>query len=358
MAGRWTFGVSLMYLGLTSFCAVASANENVVGFPKETGFNSLESSVTITERNRQVTSTQLPALVRSVLGIADGKEASGSGGHPFSTQGAGDESGGKATSAFPWSATGKLFMKFESGTFVCTASVVGKSVVVTAAHCVHNYGTGEKGFPLAVSFEPARNGGDRPFGYWTAAEWWVPKVYYEGKDKCSPEAEGVVCENDIALIVLDKLDGKSISELVGTYNLPTDPISEKEFGYFEFMAVQAAQITQLGYPSADYDGLNMIRTDSLGYQAEPNNVIIGSAQTGGSSGGPWLQNFGSTTSYKGTPSTDGQINTVTAVTSWGYNDDAVKIQGASRFGKNQTYTTTSNIRSLMNDVCKKNPAAC
>ena len=51
----------------------------------------------------------------------------------------------------------------------------------------------------------------------------------------------------------------------------------------------AAEITQLGYPSQNYDGLKMIRTDSLGYQDAPNNVIIGSAQTGGSSGGPWLR---------------------------------------------------------------------
>ncbi|MEP2758558.1 MAG: hypothetical protein ABJP66_05710, partial [Hyphomicrobiales bacterium] len=116
--------------------------------------------------------------------------------------------------------------------------------------------------------------------------------------------------------------------------------------------------TQLGYPARNYDGLQMIRTDSVGYQDEPNNVVIGSSQTGGSSGGPWLQNFGGKTSFSGEAGNDDDLNVVSAVTSWGYTLGDVKIQGASRFAKNSVFTSRSNIRALVDDACAANPDAC
>jgi hypothetical protein len=102
----------------------------------------------------------------------------------------------------------------------------------------------------------------------------------------------------------------------------------------------------------------MIRTDSLGYQDAPNNVIIGSAQTGGSSGGPWLQNFGMKTSYSGTQPLNDDDNQVVATTSWGFTNDVFMIQGASRFGKNTTYATKSNVQSLSDTACGANPGFC
>lgn len=119
----------------------------------------------------------------------------------------------------------------------------------------------------------------------------------------------------------------------------------------------STQITQLGYPLALDGGLRMIRTDSLGVQDTPSNVVIGSDQSGGSSGGPWFVNFGN--DYESTRSTpSGAMMRVMAVTSWGYNSDTVKIQGASRFAKNTNYIAQSNIESLHNDACFFNPDHC
>ncbi|MEO8327244.1 MAG: trypsin-like serine protease [Nitrospirota bacterium] len=307
----------------------------------------------------------LPNGVRAVLNIQlsgeKGLEAFGGGNHPYTTEGANslsslvpEVSSIDPVDKFPWRATGKLFMKFGNDTFVCTASVIEKGLLVTAAHCVHNFGEKNDGFADAVTFEPGRHESSKPFGTWTAKQWWVPKVYWDGSDKCLAEAPGVVCQNDVAVIVIDKLEGKFIGDVTGKY----DFITKDNFGYAPFLGKMGAEITQLGYPAKDFPGDKMIRTDSLGYQEEPNNVIIGSNQTGGSSGGPWLQNFGAPSIFSGPPATDAESNQVSATTSWGYTSGTVKVQGASRFATNDKFTIKSNIQTLVEAACGANPGFC
>jgi hypothetical protein len=353
--------VELFLWVLFSATTVASANENVVGRPSQPDGPAPSADAQAAALDRELDSpAQLSPKIRSILGLPDtdvAEEAFGSGGHPFTTQRASTLEGIEPVNSFPWRATGKLLMTFGNQNFVCTASVVGKSLLVTAAHCVHNFGDQEEGFADAISFEPARHENDRPFGAWIAKEWWIPKVYFNGTDVCSAEAPGVVCENDVAVIVLNERDGKAIGDIVGMYNLPpANP--EEDFGFVFFLGQNSAHFTQLGYPSKDFAGDKMIRTDSLGYHDDPSNVILGSNQTGGSSGGPWLQNFGAPTSSTGPEPEDAQLNTVTAVTSWGFTSGTVKVQGSSRFSKNQTYTAKTNIRSLVDDACDSNLTAC
>jgi V8-like Glu-specific endopeptidase len=341
----------------------AFANENVVGRPRQgVMISSDDATGAQVHPQRTLTSpSQLSEKIRSVLNLPnsdvqpralpidprDGQS------HPFTTKNASAENDSSPVDKYPWRAAGKMFMKFGPRTFVCTASVIGKGLLVTAAHCVHNYGEKDAGFTDSVSFEPARDGNSKPFGSWVAKEWWIPKVYFEGTDQCSANAPGVVCENDIAVIVLEKLNDKFIAEVTGKFGFKTD-----DYGYGNFLGNKAAQITQLGYPSKNYDGLKMIRTDSLGFQDAPNNVIIGSAQTGGSSGGPWLHNFGMKTSYTGAPPLDNDDNQVVATTSWGFISDTLMVQGASRFAKNKTYTVKSNIETLVDSACGANAGFC
>lgn len=357
----WACTAALAAFTLQS--SAAWADENVAGGPKE--------DVSITEANAKSAQVQqertltdpkkLSDKTRAILGL-EGRpagEAAGTAGHPFTTKRASADNSVEPIVKFPWRATGKLFMKFGDSTFVCTASVIDKSLLVSAAHCVHNFGEKRDGFADAVTFEPARHEGDKPFGTWTGKQWWIPKVYFDGTDKCSDEAPGVVCENDVAVIVVGEKGGKSIADETGRYGFQDDSSKVNGFGYFEFLGEKAAQITQLGYPSANYDGDKMIRTDALGYQDKPNNLVIGSNQTGGSSGGPWLVNFGTdTSSFGGTEPFDNESNQVIGTTSWGFISDQVKAQGASRFAKNAAYTTKSNIQSLVDSACGANPGAC
>jgi len=91
----------------------------------------------------------------------------------------------------------------------------------------------------------------------------------------------------------------------------------------------------------------MQRNDSFGFRDvnDVDNTVIGSLMCGGSSGGPWLVNFGIRPVLTGTTSgTAATPNMVIGVTSWGYNGSSVKQQGASRF-------TASNIVPMVNYFC-------
>ncbi|MGB8899455.1 MAG: hypothetical protein WCC90_09655, partial [Methylocella sp.] len=81
-----------------------------------------------------------------------------------------------------------------------------------------------------------------------------------------------------------------------------------------------------------------------------NNTLIGSLQSNGSSGGPWVVNLGQPpvlTNINFGSAADHNI--IVGVTSWGYNDASVKEQGASPF-------TTDNITVIVNAQCSTAPA--
>jgi hypothetical protein len=99
----------------------------------------------------------------------------------------------------------------------------------------------------------------------------------------------------------------------------------------------------------------MERNDSQGFVngGLSSNTIIGSLMCGGSSGGPWLNNFGVRPTLTGTRNgTAFNPNIVVGVTSWGYETNkSVKQQGASPFRSN-------NIVSLVTSACNSVPLAC
>ena len=258
--------------------------------------------------------------------------------------------------------TGKLWMRFDTTWYVCTASLIDKGIVVTAAHCVHNFGEEDAGWADEVLFQPMRDGNRKPYGNWKGEEWLVPEVYWNGTDTCT--AEGVVCENDIALVVIKKKSGRYVGKRVFNtkdYAYKYYPYQVDDYSYVSFAALVdsplATQITQLGYPVALDEGYRMIRTDSLGIQDTPSNVFIASDQSGGSSGGPWFVNYGRDYVSSDTTPTDSAM-AIMAVTSWGYTDANMKIQGASRFATNTTFTTTSNIETLHANACELYPKYC
>ena len=271
----------------------------------------------------------------------------------------------------PYRQTGKLFMTFGGKPFRCSASVIRRGLVLTAAHCVHDFGEGEAGFPEAVTFQPARHNDAMPFGEWTVKTIIIPTAYFNGSDRCHPMAPGVVCENDLAILVMSAEvndDGieKEIGDVVGSYGL-----YKNNRGYTRLGGVgdMAAHLTALGYPGGNFTSFRMIQNESIavqdfspvfGPEARFNQVVIGSNMTTGSSGGPWLHNFGKSDGHQGSSAVDDDRNKVAAVTSWGFSSDQIFVQGASRFGHNAAYPPSgrTNIGSLINMGCKAGRAKC
>lgn len=243
---------------------------------------------------------------------------------------------------YPFRAAGKLFFNIGSATYLCSASLIKPGVVVTAAHCVANFG--QRQFYSNWVFVPAYSNGSAPYGTWNGASATVMTSYYDGTDPCA--VAGVVCQDDVAVIVLAPQGGSYAGNSAGWYGYGWNGYSYNPSGL--------ALIDQLGYPVALDSGVYMERNESQGFvsASNSNNTIIGSLMTGGSSGGPWLVNLGMPPALSGTGfGNAASHNVVVGVTSWGYTDTTVKQQGASPF-------TSGNIVTLVNTVCGSTPAAC
>lgn len=248
------------------------------------------------------------------------------------------------TSKFPpFRPAGKLFFsKTGTDSYICSASLIKRGVVVTAAHCVSEFGKNR--FYSKIQFIPAYYNGVAPYGVWTAKSVRVMTSYLNGTDPCYQK--GVICQNDVAVITLN---AKTNPTYPGT--------STGWYGYgangYGFTTNKEAQISQLGYPASHDGGGLMQRTDSLGFIYAPyaNNTLIGSRQTGGSSGGPWLVNLGIPATLSGTGyGASAAYNIVVGTTSW-QSSTTVKLMGASPF-------LSTNIVPLVSAACTATPAAC
>lgn len=268
------------------------------------------------------------------------------------------------SASFPYSAIGKLTFQVGGISAHCSASVILKSVIVTAAHCMQDYGAGADRFDSHV-FRPASYEGSSPYGEWTplAAVW--PNTWTKGTEVGS----GSAVDNDLAVMVLAKnASGQFISDLVGGH---------LNYGWNNYSFINSkrtgniwtAAVTTLGYPGLLDEGAIMQRSDGPSYLttiADAHQIYQGSTFTGGSSGGPWVVNFG----YENPSFSDGsgvghkaKANVVIGVTSWGSADpNQPKDNYSSQFTQNKRYPKADyggfgagNIAALLNTACSKKP---
>ena len=281
-----------------------------------------------------------PAKILEESGGVQSEEF-GTSGHPFTTSRA-NLFGQQNSRFYPYVAAGKLFFNIGTSTYVCSASLIKRGLVVTAAHCVASFGASK--YYTNWRFVPGYDNGTAPFGTWTVASARVMVSYFNGTNSCA--VRGIICTNDVAVLTVNPQAGVYPGSRTGYLGYAVNGYSYNSSGQ--------ALITQLGYPVALDNGALMERTNSQGFTATTysNNTIIGSLQTGGASGGPWVVNLGMAPTLNGTSFGTGAVhNIVVGVTSWGYVSTAIKQEGASRF-------TSANISVLVAAACAATPAAC
>jgi Trypsin len=261
---------------------------------------------------------------------------------------------------YPYSSIGKLTM--SAG--YCSASLILRSVIVTAAHCVQEFGSGSSIFSN-FQFTPAHYGPgttaaqQAPYGSWSWRTLLAPASWADGTDIGSGPAR----ENDLAVILLNtNAAGRFIGDLTGSLGYGWNDYSFTSSPKTGNLAVAAT--STFGYPALMDSGGIQQRTDGPTYTT----TIGGAAQlwqgnyfSNGASGGPWIVNFRAADpvlSGGAEPGTASKL-VVVGVTSWGSpNPNAPKDNYSSRFGQNTRYPAASygvygagNIGALLNTLC-------
>lgn len=275
--------------------------------------------------------------------------AVGTAGLPFTAARA-DVSSLRLNEEFPYRAIGKLFFVDGSSTFSCSGTMIDRGLMLTAAHCVSAFG--QNRFFETFRFAPGFRNGQAPFDVWSAQRVYAMTSYLDGTDNCDPQNPGIVCENDIAIIVLEpEQDDEGNDEFAGDLT-GFLTVGWNQAGY---APNGTAQITQLGYPGALDDGRIMQRNDALATISATfvGNSVLPSLFTKGSSGGPNIVNFGTQPRLAPgvTPGFEAARNMVVGVTSWGSTDDLVKRMGFSPF-------RDTNVAELVDRACADVPDAC
>lgn len=219
-----------------------------------------------------------------------------------------------ADRAYPYRTVGVLFFAIDGLPYRCSASVIQRRVVATAGHCVHSGVTG--GYYSDWVFVPAYRDGAAPFGAWRNWQLVTVTDTWSGGGGVVPNAA------DYAMIVF--------GDQPMTSGGPAMRLGDVTgwLGYQTF-SLAGNHTSKLGYPCNLDNCAKMQNVMSHSVRAtEPNNVEYGSDAEGGSSGGPWVQNF-ETVAVGGRSGRNAGANRVVGVTSYGYVDHSLKLQGAS-----------------------------
>ncbi len=183
---------------------------------------------------------------------------------------------------FPFKAMGKIFFKDDEGDdLVCSGTSIGGRAVLTAGHCISNgkgtYFTNVMFVPAYSKLSKTGTAYSAPFGKWYAEQIWTFDEYHQKKDSC----------RDVAFLVMKKNAGMTLSQRAGSLGIAVNKAQVQHWNAF-------------GWPAdPPYDGRFMVQTQaSFSALASDrstmtcSNVLVpqgmGTIQTGGSSGGPWI----------------------------------------------------------------------
>ena len=267
----------------------------------------------------------------------------------------------RLSTTFPYRTVGKL----TSSAGYCSASLIRRSVIVTAAHCVQGFGTGTALFSK-FHFRPGHYGPAgataaqmAPYGTWKWLALVRPKTWAHGTDI----GTGAARDNDLAVIALRKNgQGQFVGDITGymgygwnNYSFVTSPKTGN---------LNTAAVSTLGYPVLMDGGGIMQRTDGPTYTTTlggAGQLWQGSNFTDGSSGGPWVVNFRTQAAVLSGGAVEGSASAIAVigVTSWGSSDpNAIKDNYASQFRQNTRYPNASygiygagNIGAVLNMLC-------
>lgn len=227
--------------------------------------------------------------------------------------------------SYPYSTVGKLFFTIPGrGEFYCSASVLRKRVVLTAAQCLHS-GTSSPGFYTNFRFVPAYRNATAPFGTWGWSLVVVNSTWTTGGGRLPNAADYGVIE-----IQDQTVNGtvRRLGDVVGFLGYQTQRLRPNH-----------AHI--LGYSSTFDSGERVHQVTAQAFRAASQaNAEYGSDLRNGSAGGPLIQDFGD----------NANLVKVIGVLSYFNTATGIKVQGAS--------TPDARFTSLLTQVCAHRTGNC
>jgi V8-like Glu-specific endopeptidase len=254
-----------------------------------------------------------------------------------------------ADQEYPYKTVGKLFFMTPAGASSCSASVIAKRVVLTAGHCV-SPGNGGAFYNMFL-FVPAFRDGAAPFGTWSPSYVATTTDWFNGNGSVPNPA-------DYAMFAIQ--DRAQIGQ-------PPQRIGDV-LGNLGYLAASNGSgtapndIVNLGYPcnldgndtTPPPGGIGKMHQVNAGKSASGGNNTsqYGSDMGQGSSGGPWVHNFGISATGQPQPAT----NQVVGVNSYAF------IAPAGCVPTNALAEGSSNFDlrfvALFNGVCGQAPGNC
>ncbi|AWZ06574.1 MULTISPECIES: peptidase [unclassified Streptomyces] len=183
--------------------------------------------------------------------------------------------------------SGRVFFTLGDRTASCSGDSITSangSTVITAGHCVKYQGAWHTNW----IFVPAYNNGNAPYGQWPATKTFATDQWAASEDM----------NMDVGLAVVAPLNGQKLSQVVGAQGIVFNGGYNKKMYSFGFPAAAPYDGTKLVYCSAN-TGKDFLLTKDHSMSCN---------MTGGSSGGPWFQDFNEATG----------LGTQASVNSFGY----------------------------------------
>jgi hypothetical protein len=174
---------------------------------------------------------------------------------------------------------GKFFVSAFSVKFSCTAAVIGRNIIVTAAHCFTGVIDGVKYATTGWMFAPMWHDNQFPYGKWSVRAVYLAQGWIKNLDP----------RLDYAIVVLNPRGGHDISAYTG---------QDSWDSHFSLAPGQSAPVRIVGIPLASLKArISVTRAQAV--QVGPGFTVLTASTPGfgdGTSGGPWFDPFSTKTS--------------------------------------------------------------
>jgi V8-like Glu-specific endopeptidase len=244
---------------------------------------------------------------------------------------------------YPHSAVAKLFFHdpVAGRDFLCSAETLRPRIVSTAGHCCSHPSTNpnERYFMSNWLIVPAYDQGTAPLGMWQPASVRVSNQWFFS-DGSLPNSQDVCIMSINDQTIFGAVH--RIGEVTGWLGYLTN-------------ALGFNHIDMLGYPS-NLDGGERQQKNSAQTFRVTNQIGFeyGSSMTGGSSGGPWVQDFGVEPNGEVINNLYG-YNLLVGITSYDYMAPNSDVQGSSQL---QPASISGGFEDMLITECNAMPGNC